>query len=254
MKLVIHPNYQLIKDSILNVVRSFDTTGFLLTKGSRNTIKIYETETVLLNVKSFKKPNILNQLVYKYFRDSKAKRSYTFGLKLIDKGIGTPQPIAFVENSGGLGLGTSYYVCEHINAKYTYRDLVENPYLENHEFILRAFTQFCFKMHEAGVEFTDHSPGNTLIDVSDSSVNFYLVDLNRMNFHESMSFEMRMYNLRRLTPKKEMIAVMANEYSKLYKEQSEDVIFEELWKQTSNFQEKFFRKQRLKKKYKFWKK
>jgi len=109
-------------------------------------------------------------------------------------------------------------------------------------------------MHEAGIEFKDHSPGNTLIDVIDSSVNFYLVDLNRMNFHESMSFEMRMYNLRRLTPKKEMIAVMANEYSKLYKEQSENVIFEELWKQTSNFQEKFFRKQRLKKKYKFWKK
>ncbi|MEG0917666.1 MAG: lipopolysaccharide kinase InaA family protein, partial [Myroides sp.] len=135
------------------------------------------------------------------------------------------------------------------------RDLVQNPDLENHEEILRAFTVFCYKLHEAGVEFKDHSPGNTLIKInSDNSYSFYLVDLNRMKFHTQMSFEQRMYNLRRLTPKKEMIAIMANEYAKLYTQKSEQEIFNLLWNLTSEFQMKFHRKQKLKKQIKFWKK
>lgn len=73
-----------------------------------------------------------------------------------------------------------------------------------------------------------------------------------MEFHDSMSFEMRMKNLCRLTPVKEMVAVMSNEYSKLYSE-SEEKTFETLWKYTTDFQEKFYRKKRLKKKLKFWK-
>lgn len=67
-----------------------------------------------------------------------------------------------------------------------------------------------------------------------------------MEFHDSMSFEMRMKNLCRLTPVKEMVAVMSNEYSKLYSE-SEEKTFETLWKYTTDFQEKFYRKKRLKK-------
>lgn len=254
MKLVVNPQYQALNETIESSIKQFDEKGVLLAKGSRNTIKIFETTSVKLNIKSFKKPNVLNQLVYKYVRHSKAKRSYDYGLQLIQKNIGTPHPIAYAENYSGLGLGTSFYVCEHIDAKYTYRDLVENPDLEQHEAILRAFTRFCFQMHEAGIEFKDHSPGNTLIDVHGNDFAFYLVDLNRMNFHSSMDFELRMFNLRRLTPKKEMIQIMANEYAKCYSSHSEQQIFDLMWKQTSEFQAKFFRKQRLKKKLKFWKK
>lgn len=254
MKLIVHPSFESLRETIVKAIKQFDATGVLLAKGSRNTIKIFPTDSISLNIKSFKKPNLLNQFVYKYVRDSKAKRSYEYGLKLLEKNIGTPQPIAFLENYEGLGLGTSFYVCEHINANYTYRDLVERPDLPNHEEILRAFTRFCVQLHEGGVEFKDHSPGNTLIEVNGSEYKFYLVDLNRMNFHTFMDFELRMKNLCRLTPKKEMVQVMANEYSKLYKEKSEQEIFENLWKFTSEFQEKFWRKQRMKKKMKFWKK
>jgi hypothetical protein len=66
-----------------------------------------------------------------------------------------------------------------------------------------------------------------------------------------MSFEVRMKNLCRLTPKEEMVVVMSKEYSKLSGE-SELLIFETLWKMTADFQEQFHRKKRLKKKLKFW--
>lgn len=254
MKLIIQPQFIDLEKDIENILINFNNTGSLLVKGSRNTIKIFPLNNQLLNIKAFKKPNLLNSFVYKFVRDSKAKRSYNYALKLLDKNIGTPQPIAFAEYNSAIGLGKSFYVCEHIVTEYTFRDLVENPDLETNEAILRAFTIFCYKLHEAGVAFKDHSPGNTLIKVNeDNTFSFYLVDLNRMQFHEKMSFEQRMYNLRRLTPKKEMIAVMANEYAKLYQYKSEQEIFDLLWNLTSEFQTKFHRKQKMKKKLKFWK-
>jgi hypothetical protein len=99
----------------------------------------------------------------------------------------------------------------------------------------------------------DHSPGNTLIKkVSEDEYEFFLVDLNRMNFHESMNFDMRMKNLSRLTPKKEMIAIMSDEYAKHYAKTSSQ-IFEKMWGATSKFQAAFVKKQIMKKKLKFWK-
>jgi hypothetical protein len=74
-----------------------------------------------------------------------------------------------------------------------------------------------------------------------------------MNFHEKMDFDQRMKNLSRLTPQKGMIATMSNEYAKLYSEKTEAEIFEKMWFYTKEFQEKFQRKQRMKKKLKFWK-
>ena len=162
--------------------------------------------------------------------------------------------MAFLENFNVFGLRDSYYVSEHLDADLTYRELVEVPDYPDHDKILRQFTRFSYELHQKGIEFLDHSPGNTLIKKSDNgNYEFFLVDLNRMEFHDSMSFEMRMKNLCRLTPVKEMVAVMSNEYSKLYSE-SEEKTFETLWKYTTDFQEKFYRKKRLKKKLKFWKK
>lgn len=255
MKLLINSKYNSKQSEINDCISNFETQGKLFVKGSRNTIKVFKSSISMLNIKSFKKPNILNTIVYQFFRDSKAKRSFDFAMKLIQKNIGTPEPIAYVEFKNGIGLGKSFYVCRHIDTKYTFRDLVEKPNLANNEEMLRGFTRFCFQLHEAGVEFKDHSPGNTLINPNENgSYDFYLVDLNRMTFHDSMSFEQRMFNLRRLTPKKEMIAIMANEYSKLYTSKSESQIFDLMWKLTQEFQHKFHAKQRMKKKLKFWKK
>ncbi len=79
-----------------------------------------------------------------------------------------------------------------------------------------------------------------------------MVDLNRMIFHDLMDFDLRMKNLSRLTPKKEMIAIMSDEYSKYYIEPASSIL-EKMWQATVEFQEKFARKKRLKKKLKFWK-
>jgi hypothetical protein len=127
--------------------------------------------------------------------------------------------------------------------------LVEQPNYAEHEIILRQFTQFSYHLHQKGVEFLDHSPGNTLIKKEQNGkYSFYLVDLNRMNFHGELSFDKRMKNLSRLTPKKEMIAIMSDEYAKLYNKPFEEVN-QKMWFYTNKFQEKYWRKRKLKRKW-----
>jgi hypothetical protein len=239
---------------ILNMIKEFNSDlGIVFGNGDRNIIKLFELEGKTINIKSFKVPHLINKFVYKNFRNSKARRSYEYATLLLEKGIGTPQPIAFLEKFNAIGLQDSYYVSEHLVSELTFRELVEIPDYPDHENILRQFTRFSFDLHEKGIEFMDHSPGNTLIKkVSENQYEFFLVDLNRMNFHESMDFEMRMKNLSRLTPKKEMITIMSDEYAKHYSKSSSE-IFGKMWEATSQFQAAFAKKHKMKKKLKFWK-
>jgi hypothetical protein len=241
------------ESKILELIFNFTNSGKLFGDGKRNKIKLFEIEGKTINIKSFKIPHIINSIAYRYFRKSKAQRSFEFAKKLIENNIGTPFPIAFYENKTLFGLKESYYVSEHFNCDLTFRELVEIPDYPDYETILRQFTQFSYLLHQKGIEFKDHSPGNTLIKKeTDGNYSFHLVDLNRMEFHKAMSFELRMKNLSRLTPHKEMVKLMSNEYAKVSGE-NEQLIFNTLWKMTANFQYKYYRKKRIKKKLKFWK-
>jgi hypothetical protein len=247
--LIFSASYISLQKELTDIIENFNTIGILFGDGQRNKIKLFELGGKTINVKSFKIPHLINTIVYKYFRKSKARRSFEYATTLLEKGIGTPEPIAYFENYNFIGLKDSYYVSEHLQCDLTYRELVGNRDFPDHEKILRQFTRFSFDLHQKGIEFLDHSPGNTLIKKNaEENYDFFLVDLNRMNFHNSMDFDSRMKNLSRLTPQKEMIKVMSNEYSKLYSTQTEAEIFEKIWSYTSEFQEKLFRKKRLKKK------
>lgn len=254
MKYLIHNKFKDLQERIVFLIDHFLIEGKILVNGQRNAIKLFEVEGITLNIKSFKRPNLFNKIVYRYFRKSKARRSFEFASKLMEMQIGTPQPVAFFENYDFVGLKESYYACEHLENVFEFREIVQNEAFENRDFIIRKFTQFTFEMHEKGIEFLDHSPGNTLIyKNTDGSYSFFLVDLNRMKFHETIDFKTRMKNLSKITHKKDMIAVMSNEYAKL-SNGDETTIFETMWGLTADFQYRFHRKKRIKKKLKFWKK
>jgi hypothetical protein len=249
-----HPEYYKYKVQIETFFTNFSNTGKNFVIGQRNSIKLFNIDGIDVSIKSFKKPNLINKIVYRYFRKSKARRSFEFASKLMDLGIGTPQPVAFFENYDIIGLNESYYACEHLENVFEFREIVQNTAFKNRDEILRQFTRFSFDTHQKGVEFLDHSPGNTLIkDNNDGTYSFYLVDLNRMKFHESIDFQTRMNNLSHLTPQKEMIAIMSNEYAQLLGV-NESLVFETMWKMTESFQFRYHRKKRIKKKLKFWKK
>jgi hypothetical protein len=205
-----------------------------------------------INIKAFKIPNIINQVVYSFFRKSKAQRSFEYAIKLKNLGIGTPKPIAYFEYKSNSLFKKSFYVSEQQDCDLTYRELTTNFDYSDYDDMLRAFTRFTYNLHEKGIHFLDHSPGNTLIKKKDKSYDFYLVDLNRMNFGP-LDFETRIKNFAKLTIHKLMVEIMSDEYAKCIGKPY-DKIFDLMWKETEAFQYRFHRKKRLKKRLKFWKK
>ncbi len=251
MKIVFGQNDKVFNNALLEFIENFDESGKLYNDGERNVIKTSVVNGVNVNVKSFKTPNAINKFVYRFFRKSKAQRSFEYAKKLTDLGVGTPKPFGYFENAKPFTFGKSYYASAHLDADLTYRELTLDLNYPNHEDILRAFTRFTFDLHEKGINFLDHSPGNTLIKKVGEQYKFYLVDLNRMQF-EKMSFEARMKNMSKLTIHESMVKVMSNEYA-LISGESEEEIFNAMWKETQDFQFKYHRKKRLKKRFKFWK-
>ena len=93
MNFTINPKYKKFEDFLLNIKDYFTSNEHTIHK-ARNELKIIPYEGVETVVKSFKTPNILRRIIYTYLRDSKAKKSYDYSLKIGDF---TPEPIGYVE-------------------------------------------------------------------------------------------------------------------------------------------------------------
>lgn len=211
---VVSPQYKKLDQQLRLLVDQFDQSGELVVAGDRNTIRKAKIEDKWYSIKSFKKPNAIQSVVYRFFRKSKAERSFYYAMKLIAAKLGTPAPVAYYENFG-VGLNTSYYISRHLDYDLDFRVLIHKPLYPDRKKILEQFTRFTFQLHEAGIEFLDHSPGNTLIVKKANDYKFYLIDLNRMRFGP-MDLEARMLNFRRLWLSKAMIKIMAPVYAELY--------------------------------------
>lgn len=233
------------------LIQDFNTQGELIGDGSRNVIKILDVNGLLVNVKSFKIPNLVNTIVYRFFRKSKAQRSFEYASKLVALGFKTPTPIAYAEYTTAFTFKQSYYISQQLDCDLTFRELIHNPDLPDYEAILRAFTKFTFDLHEQGINFLDHSPGNTLIKRTADGYEFYLVDLNRMNF-ETMTFDKRMNNFARLSPRDHMLEVMVDEYAKHYTRESKDAIKTKMFFYSHKFMNSFAKREAFKRKYYFW--
>lgn len=253
MKKVIAHEFLNDEAALNNFILNFDSKGEPYGNQNRNSLKLFKYDDKVLNIKSFKVPNIFNQIVYSFFRKGKAQRSYEHAMKLLELGIGTPKPVAYYEFRSGFMFRESYYLSEQLDCDYTYRDLTHNFNIPDYEQILREFTRFTYNLHENDVLFLDHSPGNTLIRKNvQGTFDFFLVDLNRMRFRE-IDFKSRIKNFSRLTIHKRMVAIMSDEYAKCTGEDYK-LVFNLMWKYTSNFQKKYNRKKKVKKRIKFWKK
>ena len=242
------------KQKLEKIVENFDNSGEMFADGDRNKIKLFDVDGQILNIKSFKKPIFINQIIYKYFRKSKAKRSFENAKKLSEIGINTPKPIDYIEIFNFIGLQKSFYICEHLKVDFTLLQLMDIDDFDKKVFLFKKFARFCFELHEKGIEFLDHSPGNTLFVKNGENYDLYLVDLNRMSFGISLPFHKRIKNLRRICYSEYLVKIISDEYILHYKNSRSNDFYNELLHATNKFQTKHINKRKLKKKLQFWKK
>lgn len=216
MNLILATDYSHYAGNILRIIKNFQNEGNLIGPGTRNIVKWIIINNMTLNFKSFKQHNIINRHVYKHYRKSKAKRSFEYAHLLIAKNFYTPQPIAYIEFHDCIGLTNSYYVSEQLEDGFTLEDvfLNRNSY-EDWPEIVKGYTLLIYQLHEQGIEFIDNSPGNFLIKKINNEYRFFLVDLNRMNFHNRFEMPDRFKNFSRLTNDLDIIKIISQEYSLL---------------------------------------
>lgn len=209
----IAPAYRHLEKEILQIPLCFQETGEVISS-ARNVLKRMEIGGIPMNVKSFQLPHWINRIAYAWLRKSKARRSFEYASLLLSKQIGTPEPVAYIEERKGLGLGSSYYICLQLENVRTFKQLTLEKPADWRE-MLCAFTRFTYDFQQKGIYFIDHSPGNTLIRrTGEGEFRFYLVDLNRMKFR-TLDRETGLKNFYRLGMDEEMCAVVATEYARL---------------------------------------
>lgn len=232
----------------------FSTMGNIFIKGGRNILKYFKAGEYSIIIKSFQRPNIINRVVYKYFRRTKAYRSYHNSLILISKNISAAPPLAYYEHFDFYSLRDSYYISVKLETDFVLWDIFlrDNFRTPENINILRQLASFVYKLHENGVNFKDLSPGNILLKWKGDpgEYDFYLVDVNRMTFHTSLSYKERIKNLRRLfSEDKYTIAIFSRMYGELY-HVPPHTVYRDLYKEIKKFNFIY----RLRHALKFWKK
>ncbi len=195
---------------LLQIKKIFAEHGELVYK-KRNEIKNITYENINWNVKSFAVPNLINKVIYTFFRDSKAKRSYRYSQK-IKKYV--PEPLGYVEYYRFGLLHESYFVSKKFPYDLTIREILSEYDPTEKEKILKTFAKFTFELHEAGICHLDYSPGNILIKKEEEGYVFKIVDINRMQFGE-MDIEQRAKNFARIWLNDEDLRMIIKAYTVL---------------------------------------
>lgn len=242
IKFKLNPKYTSFEHHLLNIKEHFINSDKSIHK-ARNELRIAEINGEQTVIKSFKIPHIINRIVYAYFRDSKAKKSYENSMELISRGVNTPAPIGYLENYKFGLFNTSYYLCIYEPYDYTIRDALHHK-AENYEEILKAFAQFTYELHQKGVWHVDYTPGNILVRKQGDSYQFLIVDVNRMDFRDIKSNE-GIKGFNKLWAKENDMRLMMHKYCVLAGIDENEAI-EIAIRQAINHQSKVNLKKRLK--------
>ena len=239
-KYQLNNNSGTLKNFILNIQSHFKNNSKTIHK-ARNELKIIHHKDIETVVKSFKTPNLLRRIVYTYFRDSKAKKSYDNSIKLQNL---TPIPIGYIEFFQSGLIHESYFISEKFDYDFTIREPLLDENFHDREEIFKAFARFTFELHQNNILHQDYSPGNILIKKENDGYIFKVVDINRMEFRE-LSLNDRLKNFNKLWANDEQITIIAKEYATLSAEDENTCIAMALYENTKH-KNKMRLKRRLK--------
>jgi hypothetical protein len=183
-KLILREKYKDLKEFVAQIPRRFEQEGRTIYQG-RNLIKVFEApHDMMVNVKRYHAPRGVNSLVYSLgIRKPKGQRAYQYPRILLQKGIDTPEPVAYIEDRKGGLITYSYLISLQSTLQHTLYEF-GNASQEQWEPMVQPLAAFTAKMHNQQLMHRDFSPGNVLWDVVDGEYRFSVVDINRMYFGE----------------------------------------------------------------------
>ena len=211
--MLINEKYMHLREWLERLPEQFEQLGEVI-YDKRNQLRVIEApDGTLVNAKRYCKPHAVNRVVYSLgIRQPKGLRAFRYPALLLERGIDTPEPIAYIEQRQCGLLGLSYFISVQSPLKHTFYefgDAKEGTY----EDMAEALGRFAAMMHDREVLHRDFSPGNILWDKDGEGYHFAVVDINRMRFGK-VDMEEGCANLCRLWGPKRFIELIARSYAK----------------------------------------
>ena len=190
LKIQIHPKYEYLRKDILDIVAG----NYIADKvycNKRNTVEKVTIQECEVVVKKYKTPNIVNQIAYSHLRKSKARRAYEYALRLLENGVDTPFPIAYIEITENGLFKSSYFIAKYTPARLM-RDLFTGVITgEEKKHAIEELTDFTIATHTKKILPLDYNPDNIFytVDKENGHYSFALTDINRMKFDKEPTLD-----------------------------------------------------------------
>lgn len=210
-EIFVHSAFSYLEDFIRHIPENFSHLGDEIYNG-RNDVRLTTVYGKVLTIKYFKRITLANRYIFATIRKSKARRAYEHSELIIQRGITSPQPVAYINCYQYGMLYHSYYISLHTHY-LPLMDILQQP-LSASEQALKAFARFIYRVHQAGIFHKDLTIRNVLYFNEDDHYDFSLIDTNRMSFHP-YTFKRGMNNLDRLALPVASIGIVTAEYARM---------------------------------------
>lgn len=211
MKIVVSPAYRPLTPLLQTLPERFEQEGETLHAG-RNTVKRFLLEGGEWIVKRYKRPHLIQQIAYTFFRASKAERAFRFASRLQQLGFSTPGGIAFIEMKKRGLLTDSYFVSTACHDPAVTQELPKTGAFQTR--LADELAAFLVSLHEKGVLHGDLNLNNILYRrEAEGQCHFTLIDTNRTRFVETPSAEECLENLKRITHRRDLLQYITEQYA-----------------------------------------
>jgi len=215
--------HELADQSVLSQLaqRVLSEEAKLLAQGRHRVVVLpflREGKKVSVAVKCFGKQSVLKDR-FDRKRGSKAKRSFEAARRLSERGVGTPDPIAYVDRWEGSRLVESYYFSIYAGELSCLRDEMNRLFSDDpdcHKVVelLTVTGKFMRQMHDAGFCHRDLGSQNIMMvrKGADRWEDIQVIDLNRGRLKDELSVEERARDFDRITVPGGFLMVLKGEY------------------------------------------
>ena len=212
MLICLNPQYDYLKDWVSKVPELLMSERTTLYEG-RNLVATLTTESgQTLCIKKYRTPRLLQRLVYTHLRKPKAERAYNNAIVLIENGIPTPAPVAYIIMESCGMIAESYLITEYCTYNRKFYEFREHS-IAGYEQVVSGIASLAASMHEKGLYHKDFSPGNILYEMRDDHVEFAVIDINRMRIGKHIDLQMGCKNFERLWGDDEFFRYLAKQYA-----------------------------------------
>lgn len=208
-KVTVAEGFEHLQQEIAQIADIFERKGQVIYEG-RNKVKALTLADTSVVVKRFKHLNIIQSIVYTFFKKSKAERAFLFAAMMRKRGVLTPQEVACVEIKHKALLTDCYFISMPCYLPPLSTILRKEDFDRS---IAHELGVAIARWHEAGVLHGDLNLTNILYETElNGRCRFWLIDTNRSSF-DNATYLNCINNIMRLSHDRHLLQYIVTTYA-----------------------------------------